>query len=205
MPYGYLGQNQPNQTVSNSGVFSITDVAELQSQGKLGGSLELIATETYSSDVSYIDFLSIQENKFDVHFMSILKLTSGASSHQHRIQFYESDILETANVYDYAFQYGSVTGSFGDANRGTNTQLAIENTGSEGISQNGYLYFYNLGDSSKYSFLTHHNFSDRTGADIFTFGSGVMKQSSTVDGIRLLTTSGNFTDFDISLYGIAES
>jgi len=39
MPYGYLGQNQPNQTVSNSGVFSITDVAELQSQGKLGGSL----------------------------------------------------------------------------------------------------------------------------------------------------------------------
>jgi hypothetical protein len=169
------------------------------------GKLELIQTQSYSGAVSYVDFTSIDESTYNVHFMTFSKLTSGASSHQHRIQFYESGVLETANVYDYAFQYGSVTGSFGDANRGTNTQLAIENTGSEGISQNGYLYFYNLGDSSKYSFLTHHNFSDRTGTDIFTFGSGVMKQSSTVDGIRILTNVGNFTDFTISLYGIAES
>ena len=42
MAYGYLGQNTPNQTVNNSGVFSITDSADLESQGALGGSLELI-------------------------------------------------------------------------------------------------------------------------------------------------------------------
>ena len=32
MAYGYLGQNTTNQTVNNSGVFSITDSANLQSQ-----------------------------------------------------------------------------------------------------------------------------------------------------------------------------
>ena len=46
MPYGYLGQNTPNQTVSNSGVFSISDVASLEKQGKFGGSLELIEEQT---------------------------------------------------------------------------------------------------------------------------------------------------------------
>ena len=207
LKYGYKGAEPTQSFGNNTGVFDPNDINNLIADNKWTsfGQLELIETQTYLGAVSYVDFTSISESSYNVHFMTFSKLTTGASSHQHRIQFYESGVLETANVYDYAFQYGSVTGSFGDANRGTNTQLAIENTGSEGISQNGYLYFYNLGDSSKYSFLTHHNFSDRTGADIFTFGSGVMKQSSTVDGIRLLTTSGNFTDFDISLYGIAES
>ena len=73
MPYGYLGQNTPNQTVANSGVFSITDVAELQSQGKLGGSLELIEEQTYSSTVSAIDFTSIKEDVYDVHFLTVRK------------------------------------------------------------------------------------------------------------------------------------
>ena len=68
MPYGYLGQNQPNQTVNNSGVFSITDVAELQSQGKPGGSLELIEEQTVSS-VSGVDFINIKENVYDVHYL----------------------------------------------------------------------------------------------------------------------------------------
>ena len=58
MPYGYLG-TQPNQTVKNTGVLSVTEAAELQSQGKLGGSLELIEEQTYSSAVSFVDFTSI--------------------------------------------------------------------------------------------------------------------------------------------------
>jgi hypothetical protein len=51
MPYGYTGQNLINQTVKNSGVFSISDVADLEKQGKFGGSLELIEEQTISTDV----------------------------------------------------------------------------------------------------------------------------------------------------------
>jgi len=116
MPYGYLGQNTPNQTINNSGVFSITDVAELQSQGKLGGSLELIEEQTYSSAVSFVDFTSIQENKYDVHLLqySNVSSTEPSAGVNLNIRFYESGVLETASVYQKAFQYGGTDGTFGE-------------------------------------------------------------------------------------------
>ena len=67
MPYGYTGQNLINQTVKNSGVFSISDVADLEKQGKFGGSLELIADSDFTSS-SGVEFTSIKENAYDVHF-----------------------------------------------------------------------------------------------------------------------------------------
>ena len=75
MPFGYTGQNQPKQTVSNSGVFSITDVAELQSQGKLGGSLELIETQT-ATGVSVVDFTDLKN--YDTHYVSFAGLETAS-------------------------------------------------------------------------------------------------------------------------------
>ena len=67
MAYGYLGQNTPNQTVNNSGVFSITDSKNLQSQGKLGGSLELIEEQTVSGvSASRFHLTNIKQNVYDV-------------------------------------------------------------------------------------------------------------------------------------------
>ena len=48
MPYGYLGQT-PNQQFKNSGVFSVGDAKALTDVGQLGGSLELIQEQTFSS------------------------------------------------------------------------------------------------------------------------------------------------------------
>ena len=67
MPFGYTGQNLPNQTKANSGVFSISDVADLEKQGKFGGSLELIEEQTVSGTPSSLDFNSILENKYSAH------------------------------------------------------------------------------------------------------------------------------------------
>ena len=66
MPFGYTGQNQPNQKVKNEGVLSSFDVSLLEKQGQAGGSLELIEEQTISTDTT-IDFTSIKENKYDVH------------------------------------------------------------------------------------------------------------------------------------------
>ena len=68
------------------------------------------------------------------------------------------------------------------------------------------MYFYNLGDSSKYSNV---NFQTQgQGIDnlpIGAFGSGVLPQTSTVDEIQLGTydVSSNFSA-TASLYGIKE-
>ena len=72
-------------------------------------------------------------------------------------------------------------------------------------SANGYCYFYNFGDSSKYSFSTFQwSYIYYTDVYEMNFGSGVLPQASTVDGFRVIPNSGTFSG-TLSLYGIAES
>ena len=199
MPYGYLGQNQPNQTVSNSGVFSITDVAELQSQGKLGGSLELIAEETFTNS-STVENTSIQENKYDVHLLYIN--AEGSTASNSGIQFYESGTLETASVYQYAHQYGTSGGSFGEGKSTGVDRIYTVNYGA--THKTGlYIYLYNLGNSSKYSFLTYHGNQSFASSTTMFFGGGVLPQASTVDGFRVYLNTGTITG-EYKLYGVKQ-
>ena len=200
MPYGYTGQNLINQTVKNSGVFSISDVADLEKQGKFGGSLELIEEQTASADSS-IDFTSIQESKYDVH---LLQYNVDLSNfRQLYLRFYESGVLETASVYKYANQFGATSGSFSEQKSTGATQLLLSHTNQH--QNQGYVYLYNLGNSSKYSFITHHNFVDDSGNTrfFFEFGGGVLPQASTVDGIKLFPQAETF-DGSAKLYGLKQ-
>jgi hypothetical protein len=205
MPYGYLGQNTPNQTVSNSGVFSISDVADLEKQGKFGGSLELIEEQTYSSAVSFVDFTSIQENKYDVHYMTFNNVDF-VSEQVPTLRFYESGVLETASVYQWAHQACGSNGSFNENKSTSDTLIYIGNFAVGPI--NAYCYLYNLGNSSKYSFTTHHSIDDdqdTSPSSISTFGGGVLPQASLVDGIRFTGHLGaNLSSFTVKLYGVKQ-
>ena len=201
MPYGYLGQNTPNQTVSNSGVFDISSAADLTKQGKFGGSLELIEEQTASSD-SALDFTSIKQGKYDVHLMQYNLDLNGYE--QLYLRFYESGVLETASVYEYANQFGSTNASFNDGLRSTGaTQILLSFTNQH--QNQGYIYLYNLGNSSKYSFTTHHSFVDDSGNSrfFFLFGGGLLPQASEVDGIRIFPQTTNFTG-SVKLYGVKQ-
>ena len=206
MPYGYLGQNQPNQTVNNSGVFSITDVAELQSQGKLGGSLELIEEQTVSGSPTTIDFTSIKENVYDVMFLSIENMVHSGSTANVGIRFYESGVVETSSVYQYAQQRGTTGGTFSDTDRSTGVSYMLitpySMNGGAG-SYNIYCYFYNLGNASKYSFINYHSFVEATSTG-FGFGGGVLPQASTVDGIQIYTFGRTLTSGTMKLYGVKQ-
>ena len=71
-----------------------------------------------------------------------------------------------------------------------------------------YAYFYNLGDSTKYSFSTSHGTQTVQNNYRMQFSSNVLPQASTVDGIRIYqknVNAGDFNDLTVSLYGIAES
>ena len=209
MPYGYLGQNQPNQTVSNSGVFSITDVAELQSQGKLGGSLELIEEQT-ASTTSSVDFTSIKESKYDVHKVEWNDLTIGTSAANY-LQLRFSNNGGTSYIssgYQVAMQYGGNNGSFGGL-RSTSTSsityLSYSATTTSNANQNGYLYLYNLGNSSKYSFLTNQSFSQSTSSNaFFYFGGGVLPTAETHNAFQLLLSGGATITGTIKLYGVKQ-
>ena len=204
MPFGYLGTT-PNQKVKNSGVFSVSEALQVQKDGEWGGSLELIEEQTVSG-VTAIDFTSIKETEYDVLLLQTLDIKH-TSQAQTRLQFFESGVLETASVYQYAFQQGQSDGTFSDLLRSTSETfiyVTYSNNGTNtGDLESSYMYFYNLGNSAKYSFVSMHSIFQDNGVFKFQFGGGVLPQASTVDGIRLNFQSAS-TNGTAKLFGIKQ-
>jgi hypothetical protein len=207
--FGYIPESPEQSFGNNKGIFTPTDIYDLTRADKYTnyGQLELIETQTVSSATAQVDFTSIQESTYNVHFLTVNNFKPEIDNAQLMIRFYESGVLESASVYQFAYQYGSGTGNFSDSRTTSTTYIrASSGVGNFG-SENGhsYSYLYNLGNSSKYSFQTFHNtYINKTPDNFFMFGSGVLPQASTVDGIRLQPTSGDIEEVSVSLYGIKE-
>ena len=210
--YGYVGKESdiPQQAFkANAGVLSVNDHLALSQENKLTqyGQLELIETQSYSSGVANIDFTSIDESTYNVHFMTISNLKCTAASQSVGIQFYESGTLETSTVYEYANHYQNFAPSGNDVKSTGYSQIRLFSTSSQAINGiNAYVYLYNLGNPSKYSFVTNQHFMEAASGTFYSYiGSGFLPQASVVDGIRIVNhAANNFTSFDISLYGIRE-
>ena len=197
----YLG-TQPNNIVKNTGLYTPSEILQLTKDGSWGGSLELIEEQTISS-VSAVDFTSIKESKYDVHFMQV-NTTDISSTTNFGIQFYESGVLETASVYQEAFQSGLASGTFAEVKSTGRAYILFTQSNIANTATSAYLYFYNLGNSNKYSFLTAQG-TGETSSNVFNmyFGGGVLPQASTVDGIRVKDNFGNMTG-SIKLFGIKQ-
>jgi len=173
------------------------------------GKLELIQTQTVSG-VSSVDFTSIKGSEYNTHFLTYSNVKLSAGNKQIGMRFYESGSLETASVYRWAIE--RVEGSsFSEQRTQGFSRFPVAwyalstNTGN---NANGYFYLYNLNDSSAYSNFTNQSFGWGYNSDTgMQFGSGVLPQASTVDGIQIahydsagVNLSGTF-----SIYGIKES
>ena len=210
--YGYVGVDIPAQSFgSNKGVFNPAEINDLvaNNQWTTFGQLELIETKTYSSAIANIDFTDIKENIYNVHFLTYNNVQgSGGASLDLCVRFYANGgWISGPPYYQKAFQYGNTGGTFGeDKSTGDTTILSIAGNYQNAVA-NGYLYLYNLGDSSKYSFATSHSFfTHPTAGAYMKFGSAVLPQTNQVTGIRFLNDNAdNFSAYDISLYGIRYS
>ena len=205
--YGYVGADIPAQSFgSNKGVFNPAEINELVADNKWTsfGQLELIETQDVTT-VGTVDFLSIDESIYNVHFLTgTLNDASGGYGLYYNL--YESGVLETASVYGIAQQRGRSNGTFDEVRSSAVGTPWIINSSNTNQSVCFYIYFYNLGDSTKYSFSTSHSsfLYAGTNDETFMFGSGVLSQASTVDGIRIKTNANTFTG-TLSLYGIRYS
>ena len=170
------------------------------------GKLELIETQTVTSATAYLDFTSL--GSYNVHFMTVNNFKTPAGNSHMGFRLFESGVIESAAVYQFARQQGQGDGTFSE-NRSTAQDEGIisANIGNE-TNHRGhlYIYWYNLIDSSKYSFTTHHStcITD-AGAYAMDFGSNVLPQASAVDGIRMIPNTNTINEGTFSLYGIAES
>ena len=196
MAFSYVG-NFPNQQVSNSGVLSLDDINNLKSSGELGGSLQHISTTTFSSSSA----VNITEGfkGYDVFFAQVLGL-SGSGNMNFGMQFYESGVLETAGVYQYAQEYIQSDGGRGEE-QSTNASRLVMNSLQSTDSTGLYIYFYNFTDSSKYSFYTFQSTKSYVADFEMKFGGGVLTQASVVDGVSFTPNTGTMSG-TIKLYGL---
>ena len=81
MSYGYLGDTSTKikQVKKNDGILTPSDVVDLQSQGHLSGSLELIQSQTLSG-VTACNFTALQGAKYDVHVIRVINFSMDSSS-----------------------------------------------------------------------------------------------------------------------------
>tara|TARA_R110002074_G_scaffold219149_2_gene389699 strand:- start:3786 stop:4412 length:627 start_codon:yes stop_codon:yes gene_type:complete len=203
--FGYIPESPEQSAFNNKGIFKPKDIYNLDQADKWTpqlGQLELIETKTASSD-SAIDFTSIDETKYNVHFMTV-SITDLSSADYLGIRFFESGVVSTSTVYQEAYQNCQANGTFSEI-RATRNQIITTQSNAINSSTNLYIYFYNLGDSSKYSFVTAHSNGIHTTGNHYNsyWGSGVFAQASFVNGIRIFGNLGNMTG-SLSLYGIKE-
>lgn len=207
MAFSYVG-NFPNQQVSNSGVLSLDDINNLESTGKLGGSLELIASSDFSSS-NGVEFTNIKENKYDVHFVYLNQVyTSSTSGYpdscQIRLRVSDdggSSYKSGASDYQYAFQFVKTDSSSGERPDTANTDMIISGRGTTTEPINSYFYLYNLGNSSKYSFQTMQN--SIASDNEMSFGGNVYPTASTINAIKIFATGFTITG-NIKLFGVKQ-
>ena len=208
--YGYIPEAPEQSFGNNKGIFKPKDIYDLTRADKYTnyGQLELIETKTGSS-VSAIDFTAIKETEYDVHFLTINDYQVATDGQSMNMRFSDDggSTFETAN-YDWAFQTGQSNGTFAEYKATTGASMEVNRFGGNASNEkmNAYVYLYNLGDSTKYSFTTSQATStlEYTARYGMQFGSGVYHIASTINAIRLLVPSGVMSVTSASLYGIKE-
>ena len=197
---------------SNKGVLTPNQIIELDNENKFTkyGQLELIETQTYSSTVSEINFTNIKQGIYNVHFMTFNNMkTAGDNQETLGIRFMVDGVVQTGSDYARSIQrVSSDSGLFGTSLSSGDSQVrTIYGTGTAtGESSSGYAYFYNLGDSTKYSFITILATSLTSDASYAgAIGSAVYDVANEVNGIQVRKNSGDYSDFSVSLYGIRYS
>lgn len=208
--YGYSGVDIPTQAFgANVGKFDPAEINELVADGKYTnyGQLELIETQTiddptYASLIQYLDFTTLGD--YNVHFLTYSDLQLQGYGYP-ALRFFESGVIETGAVYQYAYQDGISSGTFNQLRSTADDYIRMGKNAYQNL--NGYAYLYNLSDSAKYSFTTFHSSmveGNNLGSQM-SFGSGVLPQTSDVDGIRFGADPAQYIGYlNVSLYGIKE-
>ena len=206
--YGYIGKEVTQAFRDNKGIFTPQDIIELDQENKWTnfGQLELIETANVSSSTSTVEFTDLKD--FDVHLLTVNDGTVSQDNGGIAFRLYESGTLESGSVYHTARQICGADGSFSENKSTSNSAFRFaDNILLSSVPRgniNGYLYFYNLLDSTKYSFTTQHS-TTWSNSDIYRsfFGSNVLPQASAVNIIQVMAfNTGTIESGNFSLYVI---
>ena len=210
--YGYSGVDIPTQaSFNNVGKFDPNEINELVEKNKWTkwGQIELIETQVISSSTSNMTFSNIKQNEYNVHFLTYTSYGCPVDNKRLVMRFYENGVEESGSVYKFAGLNNRTDGAHQTTGTSsTNCHLGVNGDADANVRDNGYIYIYNAGDSTKYTYYSAHTAGMYQ--NTAKFGSlwigGMLPQTSMVDQIKLMssTESSNISSLTASLYGIKE-
>lgn len=204
--YGYVGVDIPEQSFGNNkGVFNPAEINELVADNKWTtfGQLELIETQEITSTVATFSLDNLQENIYNVHFVTITNWLPSNDDRHIGLRFKTGGVTDSASNYQYAMARNNSGASEVKSANDTKIWLAY-NVGLTRENLNGYFYIYNAGDSSKYTFVTSQNLHFGVGIDS-NFQSAVYDTTNVVNGMEFFASGENMTNGIFSIYGIRYS
>jgi hypothetical protein len=207
--YGYIPESPAQSFGNNTGIFTPNDIYDLTRADKYTqyGQLELIQTQTvddsdFSESILYVDFTNLGD--YDVHFLTYSNFfTQGYGYPSVRFSNNGGSSFHTSS-YQYAYWNTAET----TVNEGRSTSADTIRLGANQYqNMNGYIYFYNLLDSNKYSYTSNQssNVGGNNVSKDVSFGSGVYPTAEVHNAIRFRMNNANYIGtLTASLYGIKE-
>ena len=202
--YGYIPESPAQSFGINKGIFTPNDIYDLTRDDKFTdyGQLDLIQTQTTSDGDTAVNFTSLYD--YNVHFLVWNNLTS-TSAETNTVFRLSNDGGSSfiSSGYQYAFQFQRISSPL-ELKDTSSAYMGYANNLNHDVAGNGYAYFYNLLDSTKYSFNTFHG-SCNSNTFESSFGSGVLPTTETHNALQLTCNTDSFTaGASVSLYGIKE-
>ena len=202
MPYWMIG-NFVDQEKKNSGIFTMEDVNNLNAVGEWGGSLELIESQTASTS-SALNFTNL--GNYDVHFMTLDNFQNTTSTTRQVNARFSNDggsSYESTSNYDRVYVFVSTGGSSGDIRNTGQTEMSrFFEIDTDSRTSQSVIYFYNLLDSSKFSFVTFQSWNSE--GDYTEFGGFSYEVAETVNAISIYASADAFATGNAKLYGLKE-
>ena len=206
--YGYIPESPAQSWGSNKGIFTPNDIYDLTRDDKFTdyGQLDLIQTQDISGAVAQVDFTAIKSDIYNVHFLTYnnIQIDTDANEMGIRVGFGSTPAYYTGG-YEVGMQEGNANNSWSETRSTSMGYFRLGGDTGTGSNEcaNGYAYLYNLGDSTKYSFVTQQCITwDRNPYAKSVFGSASFQDVQSITALRCFITTGNLDKGNISLYGL---
>jgi hypothetical protein len=210
MPFGYIGQNQPNQKVKNAGVISSFEISHLDYLDQVGGVLEHIQTADFTDYNETVNFTNVKESHYNIHFLTISNLHGNSSTAQDvgiRVSNDGGSTFESG-THKYGTQGVSSGGTVGTVRSEDNNRFmfAPDLDSESNASVNGHAWIYNLGSSTRYTMTaTRCSISQSSHPGRMRDGGSFFNTLEAHNAIQVMSSSnGGFSKGTIKLYGLRE-
>ena len=202
--FGYIPEGPEQSFGNNKGIFTPTDIYDLTRADKYTnyGQLELIETQNVTSAVTNIDFVDLKEDIYDEHLLTCNNVETLTDS-RHLVARFSNDGGATYKTSTYYNSYLSNNSAGGQTSNSFLQYLSASLGTGSNEKGNGFIKFYNLGDSLKRgsanSIFTDFNAS---ATRQITMGFAINLSYEQVNAIRLTGHASTTWKGTYSLYGV---